>query len=110
MAYRDARYTVFDAGGVQEMPGGKGRAGGFLSIFAPLSLSAGWMATCFQFVATSQLLSNLSLSSPVFSPPHAGPQWAIWLEYRGSTECKYKYEHGEEYRESNAYDDPYVCT
>jgi len=29
-----------------------------------------------------------------------------------AVECKYKYEHGEEYRESNAYDDPYqhVCT
>ena len=50
--------------------------------------------------------------SPLFFTPHVGPQWVIWLEYRGSTECKYKYEHGEEYRESNAYDDPYqhVCT
>ena len=30
-------------------------------------------------------LSPLSLSSHLFSPPHAGPQWIIWLEYQGST-------------------------
>ena len=56
-------------------------------------------------------LSHLSLSSPLFSPPHAGPQWVIWLEYRGSTKCKYTCKYGEEYRETKTYDDPYqhVC-
>lgn len=62
MAYRDARYTVFDAGGVREMPGDKGRGGGFLSLFARSSLAAGWMANCFQLKVTSQLLSNLCTS------------------------------------------------
>ena len=46
---------------------------------------------------SSSLLSPLSLSPPLFFTPHVGPQWVIWLEYQGSTECKYKYEHGEEY-------------
>ena len=53
-------------------------------------------------------LSYFSLKSPLLSPPRAGPQWAIWWEYRGST----KYEHTYKYRESKTYDDPYqhVCT
>ena len=63
-------------------------------------------------------LSHLSLSSPLFSPPHAGPQWAIWLEQRGSTKYKYTYKYGEEYRESKTFEysyqhlcaTPKVCT
>ena len=37
------------------------------------------------------------IKKTLFFTPHVGPQWVIWLEYQGSTKCKYKYEHGEEY-------------
>ena len=42
----------------------------------------------------------ISLSPHLFSPPHAGPQWVIWLEYPASTKYEYPYTYGEEYRES----------
>ena len=35
--------------------------------------------------------------------PHAGPQWVIWLEYRGSTKYKYAYTYGEEYKYGEEY-------
>ena len=56
--------------------------------------------------------SPLSLSSHLFSPPHAEPQWVIWLGYRGSTKYRYTHKYGEAYREGKTYDDPYqhVCT
>ena len=57
-------------------------------------------------------LSSFSVKLPLLSPPHAGPRWVIWLDYRGSTQYKYTYRYGDAYRESKTHDDPsqHVCT
>ena len=59
----------------------------------PLSLQLSFVLLIF--------LSPLSLSSPLFSPRHAGPQRVVCSEYQGST--KYKYKYKEEYQESKTH-------